>query len=143
MKNVISILITVCLCAAMTSAWAEQKMTFGEYEVHYIVLPTTFLNAEIADKYDLPRGRDRALVNISVLDADGIPVKAQVTGSTQNLLGQRQQLSFAEVTEGSAVYYLALLRHADQEFHQLSLDVKLPDGQVGELRFQQKMYWDR
>jgi glycogen debranching enzyme len=143
MKLLISILITVCLGTGATSARAEQKMTFGEYDVHYIVLPTTFLNTKIANKYDLPRGKDRALVNISVLDAQGVPVKVQVTGSTQNLLGQRQQLSFAEVTEGSAVYYLALLRHADEEFHQLALDVKLPDGKVAELRFQQQMFWDR
>ena len=143
MKRLFTILAAVCLGVASASASAEQKMVFGEYEVHYIVLPTTYLNAKIADKYDLPRGRDRALVNISVLNGEGVPVKADVTGSTQNLLGQQQQLSFAEVTEGSAIYYLALLRYADEEFHRLALEVKLPDGQVGELRFQQQMFWDR
>lgn len=129
--------------AIANNAWAEQQKTFGDYQVHYMVLPTTYLTAKVADQYDLPRGRDRALVNISVLDASGIAVHADISGNTENLLGQRQSLSFSEVTEGDAIYYLALLRHADEEFHRIAIDVSLPNGEIGELRFQQQMFWDR
>jgi hypothetical protein len=136
-------LVATCGLLLTNVGWAEQQMTFGEYEVHYIVLPTTDLNAKVADKYDLPRGRDRALVNVSVLDGNGTPVSAKVSGSSENLLGQRQQLSFTEVTEGTAIYYLSLLRHADEEYHRVALNVELPNGEVGELRFRQQMFWDR
>ena len=136
------LLLASCLILP-TDTWAEQQITFGDYQVHYIVLPTTDLNAKVADKYNLPRGRDRALVNISVLDKSGTPVGARVHGSSENLLGQRQQLSFTEVAEGTAIYYLALLRHADEEYHRVAIDVELPNGELGELRFKQQMYWDR
>jgi hypothetical protein len=137
------LLLAICLILQPGIAWSEQQKTFGDYQVHYIVLATTDLNAKVADKYNLPRGRDRALVNVSVLDATGTPVAARVRGSSENLLGQRQQLSFSEVTEGTAIYYLALLRHADEEYHRIALDVELPNGETGELRFRQQMFWDR
>lgn len=137
-------MLTVSLTAfSASTAYAEQKRVFGDYEVHYIVLPTTFLNAKVANKYNLPRGRDRALVNVSVLNVDGEPIEAKVMGRSENLLGQRQVLAFTEVKEGEAIYYLALLRHADEEFHRVALDVALPNGQVAEIRFQQQMFWDR
>ena len=141
-------LLLLCLAISRPS-YAEQKITYGEYDVHYIVLPTLSLNQEIANKYDLPRGKNKALVNISVLrnnDAsstgqiDAATVK--VSGRSENLLGQRQKLTFTEITEGPAIYYLALLRHADEEFHRVSIDILLPNGHVAELRFQQKMYWE-
>jgi len=125
------------------SAQAEQKAVFSDYEVHYILLPTTFLKADIADRYNLRRSKDRALVNVSVLDRQGTPVQADVRGSSENLLGQRQNLTFDEVIEGEAIYYLALLRYADEEFQRVALNVVLPNGELAEIKFQQKMYWDR
>ncbi len=124
------------------TAEAEQKQVFGDYEVHYIILPTMTLNADIAAKYGLPRGRNRSLVNISVLNLVGNPISAQVSGRSENLLGQSQVLNFSEVKEGDAIYYLALLRHANEEFHRVAIDVSLPNGTIAELRFQQQMFWE-
>lgn len=123
-------------------AHAEQLQLVGDHEVHYVVFPTTFLQPKIAEQYGLPRGRDRALVNVSVLGPDGKPIAATVTGRSENLLGQRQVLDFIEVKEDYAVYYLALLTHADEEHHRIALDVTLGNGERGEIRFTQKMYWD-
>ena len=122
-------------------AQAEQKVVNGEYEIHYIVFPTTFLRPSIAAQYDLPRGKNRALVNVSVLEA-GKPVKANVAGSSRNLLEQRQSLEFREVDEGNAVYYLALISHADEENHRVEIQVDLPNGKVQDINFVQKMYWE-
>ncbi len=129
-------------CFAALPAGAEQSQTFGDYEVHYIVVPTTFLKADIAANYNLTRSKNRALVNVSVLNADDEPVAAGVSGRSENLLGQGQVLEFKEIREGPAIYYLALLRHGDEEFHRVAIDVALPDGSSGEIRFQQKMYWE-
>jgi hypothetical protein len=126
----------------VSAAHAEQKKQIGQYEVHYIVIPTTFLQAKIADEYDLVRGRDRSLINISVLDANNVPVSVQITGSTRNLLEQRQKFNFRQITEGEAVYYLAVLRHADEEHHRLSFQFSFPDGTSGGLNWQQKLYWE-
>ena len=138
-----TLLVLLLSSLLVTPAQAEQKVVFSDYEVHYILLPTTFLKADIADKYDLRRSKDRALVNVSVLDLQGSPVQAEVRGSSENLLGQRQNLTFDEVVEGEAIYYLALLRYADEEFQRVTLNVVLPNGELAEIKFQQKMYWER
>ena len=44
---------------------------FGDYELHYIVIPTTTLQPYIAARYDISRGKDKALCNLAVIDADG------------------------------------------------------------------------
>lgn len=121
---------------------AEQKVTSGNYEIHYIVIPTTFLRPAIASQYDIPRGKNRALVNVSVLTSGGDPVKAGLTGRTKNLLEQRQSLNFSLVEEGPAIYYLAVLNHADEEYHRIEIVVELPDGNRETIAFQQKMYWE-
>ena len=79
---------------------AEQKVVNGEYEIHYIVLPTTFLRPNIAAQYELPRGKNRALVNVSVLE-NGQPVKALVRGTSRNLLEQQQTLAFRKFARQS------------------------------------------
>ena len=138
-----TLLVLILSSLLVTPAQAEQKIVFSDYEVHYILLPTTFLKADIADRYNLRRSKDRALVNVSVLDLQGSPVQAEVRGSSENLLGQRQNLTFDEVIEGEAIYYLALLRYADEEFQRVTLNIVLPNGELAEIKFQQKMYWER
>ena len=125
-----------------TAARAEQKQSFGDYDVHYIFVPTMTLKPEIAEKYGLLRARNRSLVNISILNALGQPTSAVVTGISTNLLGQDQTLVFSEVTEGEAIYYLALLRHANEEYHRVAIDIVLANGDLAELRFSQQMYWE-
>jgi hypothetical protein len=120
---------------------AQQMQRFGEYELHYIVIPTTMLKPEIAREYDIARGKNRALVNISILDREKKPTGGTIKGTTQNLLGQLQDLAFKEVREGEAIYYLAEIRYADQETHRLNIQAKANDGKSTVLKFNQKLYW--
>ena len=45
---------------------AEQMKKLGRFEVHYVVVPTTFFSTVIAERYDIVRGKDRAMMNVSV-----------------------------------------------------------------------------
>ena len=123
------------------SAQAQQMQKFGAYELHYIVIPTTTLQPDIAQRYDIRRGKDRALFNVSIIDPAGKGVKGDLQGESQNLLGQRQDLSFTEVVDGDAVYYLAIIRHANEEVHRINLDAATADGTRTSLRLTQKLYW--
>lgn len=123
-------------------AGAEQKAQLGPWEVHYVVVGTTFLKPEVAAAYEVTRGRDRALMNISVLDAEGTPVHADVSGVMINLLSQREPLRFREVQEGAAIYYLAEFKHTDRDTLRFAVDIVPPDGEAQQLTFQQRMYWD-
>jgi hypothetical protein len=124
-------------------AAAERMQVIGDYRAHYSLVPTLFLKPDIAASYDIRRARDRALLNVSILDANGAPVRAGVSGTVRNLLEQQQALSFREVVEGSAFYYLAEVRHSDREVLRFAFDIVTPDGQNHRLTFQQQMYWER
>ena len=121
-------------------AAAEQKLDFDGYELHYVVIPTTFLSAETASEYGIVRAEDRALVNLSVLkDGQGMTVE-KLSGTVKNLLSQQQQLRFTEVIEGDAVYYLAELKHSDRDTLTFAVELTPAGGKAAALTFQQKMY---
>ena len=138
----------LCLAAALTGtltgtrAQAEQLERLGDWDVHYVVIRTSFLKPEIAAKHGIVRGADRALLNISVIGDDGKPVVATLSGRVRNLLEQDTPLEFQEVREGDAVYYLAQIRHTDREILRFYVDIRPPDGTVQRLEFQQQMYQD-
>ena len=131
---------------ALQPAYAQQMQRFGDYELHYIVIPTTTLKPDIAARYKIRRGKDRALCNISVIDKNGVGVKVALEGTSQNLLGQRQGLTFTEVVDGEAVYYLATIRHANEEVHRIDIDAQVAGtpaskGASTTLKLTQKLYW--
>lgn len=121
---------------------AEQKMQLGEWDVHYIVVNSTFFSPEIAREYGIVRSKYNALVNISVLETDS--QKAQIVGmegSATNLLGTEKALTFKRFQEGEAIYYLAVLPFRDQETYRFAIRIQRGnDSQT--LKFQQKMYVD-
>lgn len=131
----------VLACSPMLSD-AEQRRSFGGWDVHYAVVPTGFLKPAIAAEYGVTRGRDRSLVNVSVLDPTGTPRRVAIEGSVKNLLGQRQTLEFREVTEGDAVYYLATIKHTHEEVLRFDLLVTAPEAPPMQFQFQQKLYWE-
>lgn len=130
------------LILASLSAHAEQSKRAGNYSVHYVAVASTFLSANIASKYNLVRGRNRALVNISILDKDNKPVRAKLKGTVKNLPGQILKLEFEEVLEGDAVYYLAQTRFSDQELMRFDINFIGPDGVANNMKFEQKMHWE-
>lgn len=136
------LLVLIAASSLTAAVHAEQKQDIGGYEAHYSVIATTFLRPEIAADYGITRARDRALINVAIIDPAAGPVKAEVSGTVKDLLSQTRALVFSEVEEGEAVYYLATLRHDDQETLRFTVTVRTPDGASHELRFQQKMYFE-
>ena len=133
--------VALVLLVGAGSALAEQSVRLGAYTAHYIAFPSTFIDADTASRYDIVRGRNRALINVSVLDAEGRSVTASVSGTVRNLPGQVLRLEFTEVPEGEAVYYLAQTRYTDREVLRFSLELGTPDGATHPLEFQQTLYW--
>lgn len=124
------------------TAMAEQKQTLGQWDVHYMVVSTTFLTPEVAKANNIVRSRYNALVNISVLDKD--TQKAQmpsVTGIAKNLIGTSKPLSFRRVNEGDAIYYLAVLSYRNMETYRFNIDIQQGE-ETQTLSFTQKLYVD-
>ncbi len=118
---------------------------FGDYLVHYSVFNSTFVPPDIANIHGLVRGEDRALVNISVMRADGgLGVPATVSGTANNLLQQSQKLNFQEISEADTTYYIAPVRHLNEEVYNFRLTIQ-PEAseQTFDLRFTQKLYTEK
>lgn len=134
---------------ALNSANAQDySERFGNYRVHYSVFNSTFLQPEIAQAYNLVRARDQVLVNVSINKTDdastslGLP--ADVSGFASNLMQQRQTLNFIEISEGDATYYIAPLKHTNEETYNFTISVD-PETDAGpfELSFSRTLYVDQ
>ncbi|RXJ72289.1 hypothetical protein CS022_16420 [Veronia nyctiphanis] len=124
---------------------AGQSKDIGTLEVHYSAFPSTFIPASIAKTYGIQRSRYNAVINISVLDKSrpGKPaVSTMVDGIARNLLGTTKKLSFREVREGNAIYYLAEVGYANEETFNFEINVNALGLSAGKLNFKQKFYTD-
>ncbi|MGF1689137.1 DUF4426 domain-containing protein [Photobacterium japonica] len=135
------------LCASLLltlPAYAEQFEKIAALEVHYSSFPSTFLTPDIAQQYNIQRSRYNGVVNITVIDTAqaGKPaVAAVISGKAKNLIGQEKKLSFREIREGNAIYYIAEIKHANEERFTFTIDVS-QQGTNGTLDFQQTFYVD-
>lgn len=124
------------------------QQQFGVYTVHYNVFNSTDIPANVAEAYKLVRGKDRALVNISVTKTEngatrlGLP--AQVSGVRRNLMQQKQTLKFIEVSEGDATYYLAPFVFNNEELLHFDIELNV-DGAARPLKitFNRTLYADK
>jgi hypothetical protein len=105
---------------------------FGDYTIHYNVFNSTDIPAKVAETYKLVRGKDRALVNISLTKTEngstslGLP--AVVSGASKNLMQQQQPLKFIEIKEGDATYYLAPFVFTNEEILHFDIQVSTETG---------------
>lgn len=101
-----------------SAALAEQKQRFDKYDVHYMIVNSTFLSPEVAKSYGIVRGEDRFIMNIAVRETleDGSTVarKADLSGTRFDLI-HRLALDFKEIDERTAVYYIAQFQANDKE----------------------------
>ena len=132
-------LFILVLSLASLNSYAENSKEFGDYIVHYNAFRSDTISPEVAKQYNLARANNRALINIAVLqkviNTTGKPTKSMVTGHASNLTGQLKQLEFKEISEGTAIYYLAETKVSDGEF--LKFDLKVtPEGETKTVRLQ-------
>lgn len=127
----------LCLLALLQitpPAAAQQSERFGPYELHYAVVNTTFLEPQVAATYGITRGKKRAILNLAVRkhgdeshSADLIPAgPMELQGKTWDLM-QNQPLTFQEVREGPAVYYIAEFKFINEEWRFFEIDFR-PEG---------------
>jgi len=141
----------LALCAAFAhSALADTSshQKFGDYTVHFSVFNSTFITPEVAQIYKLTRAGNRALINISVTkNTDGktsLGLPAKVTGTATNLIQQQRVLDFKTIDEGNAVYYLADLRHTNEEVMNFAVDVQVEsEAKPFTVRFTRKLHTDK
>lgn len=143
-----TLLKTLMLFTVLVSfaAHAQQSQEFEGYTVHYNAFNSSMITPEVAKAYGIRRSDSRALVNISVLrktgDQSTAAVKATVTASGRNLIGQIRDVEMREITESDdAVYYIGELSVRNMETLEFTVNIT-PEGKTRpfELKFRQQFY---
>ena len=140
-------IILLALSIISPPLYAEQAKEFGDLQVHYIALPSTFLQANIAKEYKLKRSKYTGLVNISVLNKkQGLKAeKAILSGTGKNLIGQTVDLKFQEIVEGNSIYYIATYPFTNEEIVKFQINIQTKQNgksKTNQLKFQHKFYID-
>ncbi len=116
----------------------------GDYVVHFSAQPTDQIPPEVARAYNIVRSKNRAMLNVSVLDEkSGAAVTAKVTVKTVNLTGQLKNVTMRKIVEQDAIYYIGETPVANRET--LIFDISIiPDGvtKSTDVRFKRQFYSD-
>lgn len=114
----------------------------GSHVVHFSAQLTEQLPPEVARAYDILRSKNRAMLNVAILEADsGKPVTAEVTVKTVNLTGQMKNVVMRKIQEQEAIYYIGETSVANQET--LIFDISVtPEGssEASTVRFKRQFY---
>lgn len=116
----------------------------GDHVVHFSAQSTDQLPPEVARAYNIVRSKNRAMLNVSVLQKDdNVPVNAIVFVKTVNLTGQLKNVTMRQINEQEAIYYIGETPVANRET--LVFDVTVtPEGveQPSNFRFSRQFYTD-
>ena len=141
----LSFICVVLLASLALPSFAEQAINSQKYDIHYNAFNTMMVTPEVAQSYGFTRARNRALLNISVIDSQTMtPLPAVVSGTRTNILGQVLPLEFVQIKEQNAIYYIAQLRFTEEEMWRFELTVQ-PDLKAKPipLKFSQIFYLEQ
>ena len=141
MGRLITALLAACLSLSAVAADAikgERKEVFGDVTVHYNTFNSTFLTPDIAKAAELIRSKNQGVINVSVIK-DGKPLIAQVTGTVKDLTSQSVPLTFRQITEQGAIYYIAQFPVEQQETRTFTINVQT-GGDSNSFSFNQELF---
>ena len=126
-------------------AQAQLSERFGNYELHYSVVNTTFIEPAVAAQYGLARGSRRAIINLSLRehldDGSTVAREMDLNGRSWDLTQAQVNFDFVEVREGPAIYYIGEFKFINREWRFFEFDFT-PSGSDEALNFEfkQQMY---
>lgn len=139
-------ILTLLMVISPFTVNAQQSQQFNEYTVHYNALNSSLIAPQVAKTYNIRRSDSRGLLNIAVLkNVDNqlpVAVRALVTVSARNLIGQTRQVEMREIIEsGDAVYYIGELSVRNMETFSFTVMITPEgEGKAHELKFNQQFY---
>ncbi len=141
MSRLAIFLLTACLGTSAVAADiidGNRQKEFGDITVHYNTFTSSFLQPETAQAVGVVRSKNKGLINVSVKKgADTVP--AQVTGTIKDLSGKSEMLTFKQITEKGATYYLAPYSVPQQEVRIFTINVETA-GKAHGFSFNQELF---
>lgn len=141
MRNLLKKSLLACVLFGLSQhTHAEQMQQLGTWDVHYMLMPTTMLETDIAKQYQLQRSRNYQFLNISVLDHTTQQAQAvEISGEAVNLAGQQQTLTFREIAEGKARYYITGVEARSEQKMRVTVRIRMGNTEQV-LKFEQDVY---
>lgn len=127
MRRLAMFLFSLCLALPVLAADNPREKVFGDITVHHSVFNSTFVQPATAQATGLVRSKNQGVINITVLKA-GKPSAANVSGTVSDLTSRKRNLTFNQVTDQGAVYYLAQFPVEQQEILTFSITVGSGDA---------------
>lgn len=127
MRRLAMFLFSLCLALPALAADNPREKVFGDITVHHSVFNSTFVQPATAQATGLVRSKNQGVINITVLKA-GKPSAANVSGTVSDLTSRKRNLTFNQVTDQGAVYYLAQFPVEQQEILTFSITVGSGDA---------------
>lgn len=147
MTRSITRLLTLTLGLLLFAQAQAGQEDFGDYQVHWSVFPSTFLDPEVARANNLQRSRGIGIINISIMTEGEHgqirPVGGQVQGQVTNDIQQVNFLAFRRIQEGDAVYFIAQYQHRPGDLMTFNITTR-PTGHNRDLpvRFSHTLFND-
>ena len=141
MRRIALFLFSLCLAIpamAADPAASNRMIKFGDVAVHYNAFNSSFLQPDIAAATGLVRSKNQGVLNIAVLKASK-PMTAEVSGTVKDLTGRAKPLTFKQITDQGAVYYIAQFQVDQQETFTFDLSVKA-GGSTNSFSFNQEVF---
>lgn len=145
----LGLVLAAALLPALGFAQGEQKQVFGDIEVHYMVVNSTTLPAEVAEAYQIKRSGRQGFMMVSVLEyRDGkqmpVPVPALINASYKNLIGQDTEVRLTEIREQDGLYYVATFGFDNEDIYRFRFEVSVNSNQSSPylVLHQQRMYFE-
>ena len=147
MTRSITRLLTLTLGLLLLAQAQAGQEDFADYQVHWSVFPSTFLDPEVARANNLQRSRGIGIINISIMTEGEHgqirPVGGQVQGQVTNDIQQVNFLAFRRIQEGDAVYFIAQYQHRPGDLMTFNITTR-PTGHNRDLpvRFSHTLFND-
>ncbi len=133
-------LVKLLILGLVCSSGLANEHQVDDVTIYYNAFNSVSIPAEVASQYSITRSNKVGIINISVLK-DGKAVIANIFGHGKNLVGQLKALSFKEIKEDQAIYYIATFNFTSQE--KITFDLKVQPGKEGNLiplQFKQQLF---
>ncbi len=141
------ILVFPIFCVPSISKLLAEEHRVNEYTIHYNIVNTSFFKPDVAVQYGFKRSKNIGLINIAVLKnsdtSAGEAIQSNIFGHGTSLAGRLKNLSFKEVNEGSAIYYIATfpINRGDT----ITFDLQVQPNKQGKLillKFKKQLFID-
>ena len=112
------LIVGLLLACCVLPAAAQQSTRYEQFELHHSIVYTTFLSPEVAAEYGIARGADKAILTLSVRDADSGEIAGRpmtIEGRTWDLI-TGGDMKVKEIREGRATYYIVPFEFLDREY---------------------------